>query len=316
VQGTSRTSNDPFLNVTVPQDAHKIRVTVEDLAQRGGPFYGYRLLARRQAQDFQLSIATPYVNVPKGGTAMILVAVNRHGYDGPIQLSVPDLPKGIRAEGGLIPREYMDPNNRFSNSRRGVLTLTAEPGVEMSARELAIFGQGKASDGSVLKRRALGSGMEVEVAGATAQGVVDRQRDLTAPWLGFELPAALSDVPPATLEVRQTGFKQMEEGARYEFAYRWKLYQRDANVPRNLDVEIVGARDIRPTEMNRGMPDEEGVVTGTFAVNTTKVTEAGRYDLVASGKLRVGGRDERVFARIIPFEVTQGGGRAVVASGR
>ena len=71
--------------------------------------------------------------------------------------------------------------------------------------------------------------MAIDVAGATDQGVVDRQRPVTAPWLGWDLPAALTDPPVATLEVRQTGFKQMDEGARYEFAYKWKV--RGAGTP-------------------------------------------------------------------------------------
>ena len=66
-------------------------------------------------------------------------------------------------------------------------------------------------------------GMVVDVAGATEQGVVDRQRPVTAPWLGLDLPVALADAAAATLEVRQTNLKQMEEGARYEYAYQWKM---------------------------------------------------------------------------------------------
>ena len=42
VQGTSRTSSDPFLNFTVPADTHEITIAVEDLAERGGPNYAYR----------------------------------------------------------------------------------------------------------------------------------------------------------------------------------------------------------------------------------------------------------------------------------
>ena len=43
--GTSRTSSDPFLNLAVPANTHEIMVTVEDLALRGGPLYGYRSLS-------------------------------------------------------------------------------------------------------------------------------------------------------------------------------------------------------------------------------------------------------------------------------
>ena len=40
VQGTSRTSNDPFLNFTVPKEAHELVIAVEDLAERGGTCIG------------------------------------------------------------------------------------------------------------------------------------------------------------------------------------------------------------------------------------------------------------------------------------
>ena len=43
IQGTSRTSSDPYLNLTVPAGVHELVLTVEDLARRGGPAYGYRI---------------------------------------------------------------------------------------------------------------------------------------------------------------------------------------------------------------------------------------------------------------------------------
>ena len=41
---------------------------------------------------------------------------------------------------------------------------------------------------------------------------------------------ATAEPPIATLEVRQTGKKIMEEGVRYEYAYEWRI--RDRNVTR------------------------------------------------------------------------------------
>ena len=64
---------DPFLNLTVPPDVHELVVSVEDLAQRGGPGYGYRLIARRHPEDFNLTVSSPFVNIPVGGTAVISV---------------------------------------------------------------------------------------------------------------------------------------------------------------------------------------------------------------------------------------------------
>ena len=318
VQGTSRTSSDPFLNLKVPEGVHEIGVTVEDLAQRGGPLYGYRLTARKAAEDFRVTVNSPYVNIPAGGTVAISASVDRRGYDGPVQLAIPDLPKGLKVEGGFIPREYVDTNKARAINRRGVLTITAEAGVELPPRELSIWGEGKLASGEVLRRRARGSGAVIDVAGATAQGVVDRQRPLTAYWLGMELPAAVGERAPATLEVRQTAVKQMAEGARYEFEFVWKFRARGLTPPRNLNVDPIGARDIRVIDMKRSEGlEEDGTARGSFVVTTTKATDPARYDLLVSGRLRTENGDEVVVARPIPFEVTgEGSSGSNVASSR
>ena len=301
IQGTSRTSSDPFLNVTVPAGMHELAVTVEDLAQRGGPLYGYRLIARRQAQDFTLTIGSPFVNVPAGGTVAISVSADRRGYDGAIQLTIPNLPKGIRAEGGIIPREYMDADNARTLNRRGVLLLTADPGVPLPVSELQVWGEATGADGAVLRRQARGPGIAVDVAGATDQGVVDRQRPITAAWLGLELPVALAEPAGATLEIRQTNLKQMDEGTRYEYEYNWKLHGR-GTPPKEVGVNVIGAKDIRVIDMKAGT----GMMSGTFAVTTTKATDPARYDLYINGRLRTDDGDEAIVSRPIPFEVSGG----------
>jgi hypothetical protein len=306
VQGTSRTSSDPFLNFKVPEGMHEIVVSVEDLALRGGPLYAYRLIVRRQAEDFTLTLGSPYVNIPAGGTAMVSVSADRRGYDGPIQLTVPNLPKGIRVDGGTIPREYVNASNERTLNRRGVLMLSAEPD-SAPPREIEVWGEATLSDGAVLCRRARAPGMVVAVAGATDQGVVDRQRPVTAPWLGMELPAALGERAVATLEVRETNVKQMDEGARYEFEYKWTVAGKNTP-PSKVGVDLIGAKDIRVIDMksvSRGM-------SGTFAVTTTKATDPGRYDLYVSARLKTDDGEEGIVSRPIPFEVR--GGDTHVAS--
>jgi hypothetical protein len=234
----------------------------------------------------------------------VAVNANRRGYDGPIQLTIPDLPKGIRVEGGIIPREFVDANNARTLNRRGVLVLTAEPGVELPARDLVVYGEGKMADGSTLRRRARGPGMMIGVAGATAQGVVDRQRSLTAPWLGFDLPAAVAPAPPATLEVKQVKLTRMDEGDKFEFVYRWRLNAPESRPRANLNVDVVGARDIRVTDMQRAPEGgEPGVIAGTFAVNTSKATDTGHYDIIVSGRIQADGEESEVYARPIALVV-------------
>jgi hypothetical protein len=298
VQGTTRTSNDPFLNFTVPKDVHEITVAVEDLAERGGLLYGYRLITRQQAEDFQLAISAPYLNIPAGGTAMVSVLADRRGYDGPIQLVIPNLPKGVSVAGGFIPREYVDPTNARTLSRRGVLTITAAADTEMPPGPLAIWGEARLTNGSSLRRRARGPGITVAVAGATDQGVVDRQRPVSAPWLGFELPAAIAEPPSATLEVKQTSFKNLDEGGRYEFEYAWNV--RGGAPTGNVNVDVVGARDIRVVEIKG---TEKG---GSFVVTTTKATDPAKYDLYVTGRLKMDGGDEPIVSRTLSLEVSEG----------
>src|SRR5450759_3437909 len=95
------------------------------------------MINRRQAEEKQLAIGSPYVDVPAGGTVILSVVADRRGYDGPIQLTIPDLPKGVTVEGGIIPREYIDPNNTRTFNRRGILTITADPGVDLAGVDLA-----------------------------------------------------------------------------------------------------------------------------------------------------------------------------------
>jgi hypothetical protein len=308
VQGTSRTSNDPFLNLTVPKDTHEITLAIEDLASRGGPQYGYRVIVRKQAEDFQLALSSPFVNIPAGGTAIVSVGADRRGYNGPIELSIADLPKGIHVEGGMIPREYVDANNARTFNRRGVLILSADPGVEMPMRELVVWGQGKLDDGTTLRRRARGPAFSVDVAGATAQGVVDRQRPIMAPWMGLDLPASSTAAPIATLEVKQVKVTRMEEGDRYDFEYKWNLRSHDVKLPNELAVDVIGARDIRVTAFEKS---GEG---GTFSINTTKATDPARYDIIARGRFGTEGMGEDIYARPIPLIIPERSANAQVAS--
>jgi len=299
IQGTSRTSSDPFLNVTVPEGMRELAVTVEDLALRGGPLYGYRLIVRRQAEDFKLTINSAQLNIPAGGSVALSVSADRRGFDGPIQVTIPNLPQGIHVEGGFMPREYLDASGARTINRRANLVLTADPGVTLPPGELEVWGEGKLSDGTILKRRANGPGMIVDVAGATEQGVVDRQRPLNAAWLGFELPVAMAEPPSATLEVQQTNVKPMEEGVRYEYSWKWTVKGK-LTPPNMVGVDVNGAKDLRIIDMKAAM----GNLTGTFAVTTTKATDPARYDLYINGRLRTDDGDELIVSRPIPFEVT------------
>ena len=124
VTASSRTLGDPFLQFKAPENVRRVWISVEDLARRGGPQYGYRLMVYRAGQDFRASISTPFINIPAGGTALVNVNVARRGYNGPLRIEAVTPPPGLTMAGGDIPAEVADPNNR-ATSRNAILTLTA-----------------------------------------------------------------------------------------------------------------------------------------------------------------------------------------------
>jgi hypothetical protein len=298
----SRTAGDPMLRVKAPEGSSNVVVTVEDLALRGGSNYAYRLNVQSVAQDFRVILNAPYLNVPAGGSAMLPVIVQRQGYDGEVQLRVSNVPPGLRVEGGYVVAGAVVKETAQNRNSRGTLILTAEPGVSLAPADLIVEGVGQLPDGSSLIRRAEAPAMLVNVAGATEQGSVDRQRPLTAPWLGFDLPVARTKPRAATLEVTMLERKRMEEGDQMKFRWKWNLSDATLPLPKNVSAEMVGAADIRVIDM-RTDPDDR--TSGTFLVSTTKLTRPARYDLYVTGKLTADGQQEEIVSRPIAVEVDE-----------
>jgi hypothetical protein len=297
VQNVGRTLGDPFLQFKAPENVHRIWISVEDLARRGGPQYGYRLIVYRAAQDFRASIGTPFLNIPAGGTALVTLNIARRGYNGPLQVEPVNLPPGITAAGGDIPAEVADPNNR-ATSRNAILTLTAAAGAKLNAEELSFRVVGSDEQGMPFDRRAGGIGYSIGVAGATDQGVVDRQRPLTGTWLGYALPAALSDPQPATLALRLENVAQKEAGYQFLFRWTWATAGAMQNWPDTVNVDVPNFTDLRVIEMAVDPKDRK---TGTFLVTSTKNTLPALYNVVISGRLTVNGARREIYAPLVAF---------------
>ena len=185
------TSSDPHVSFQVPEGLDEVLIAVEDLAERGGPFYGYRLSALKQSPEFTLSLTTPYINVPEGGTASVGVSAERRGFMGSIRLDVEGLDDDLTIKGGLIPSELSGPGDSRLLSRQGVLTVTARKGASSGIRQLSVWGEAELEDGTVIRRRARGPALVAEILGGIT-GLQNARRDgqkaFTAPWLGVELP--------------------------------------------------------------------------------------------------------------------------------
>jgi hypothetical protein len=309
----SRTAGDPMLRLQMPSGVDQVTVTVEDLALRGGSEYAYRLNIQPVAHDFRLMLNSPFVNVPAGGSVAVPVTVQRQGFDDEIQLRVANAPKGLRVEGGFVVAGLPVKETPQNRNSRGVLILTSETGEVFESLELTVEGAARLPDGSTIVRKAEGPGMVVTVAGAIEQGAVDRQRSLTAPWLGLELVTAPTKPRAAILEVSMLDRTRMEEGDQIKF--RWKWIPRDATqaLPKTVTAEMVGSADVRVIDMQTDAKDSS---TGTFLMTTTKLTRPSKYDVYITGRLNLdGGQQEEIVSRPITITVDEvGAGNAEAGS--
>ena len=103
IRARDETFGDPHIGFEVPKGVSRIDLTMEDLLGRGGPGYGYRLVARKQPGDFVLRLDEAVVNIPQDGSTSLSVTMDRRGYEGAVRLVVEGVPDDVIVEGGHIP---------------------------------------------------------------------------------------------------------------------------------------------------------------------------------------------------------------------
>ncbi|MDA2930324.1 hypothetical protein MYX84_10310 [Acidobacteria bacterium AH-259-O06] len=299
------TSSDPYLNIEVPQGVNEVLLTVEDLVQGGGPLFNYRLLVRKQPPDFTLTLSTPYVNVPDGGTAFVTVTADRRGYRGSIQLSIQDPGEDLLVEGGIIPPEpdYLE---SLQVSRLGVLTITAKEGARPRISELSVWGEAVLEEGTVIRRRARGPGLVTAVLGGTGfqdAALRDRQKPFVAPWLGLELPMMVAQEIPAKLIVEGPRQVHLVKGVQYDFSWRFISDNPNIQPPKQIGISAPGAYEIL---IKRRDPDAKYVKKGVFTISTREGTPANKFNVVLTAQLNIKGSKQQIYSSAMSVEVVQG----------
>lgn len=286
--------SDPVIPFEVPEDVHEVKVRVEDLFGRGGPGFGYRLVAHRGPADFLVRLDTPFVNVPAGGTEVVAVTIQRRGYDGPIKLSIPDVPKGFHVAGGNVPSEadaqrFDEEKNAGYRTARALMTISADPDVEPGDFELRVVA--KAGDRRVT---ATGPGMVTTVRGS-------KQRPFTAPWLGFHLPVAASSPSPITLTPLEPKVR-IAQGVVLDIPYRVKKRQKGLSFKRVTNQRTGAIGNLRFLRGDSEKKVDEGYITlaTNFATPTTKI------DVFLTTTTQAGGKERRIWAPGITVEVVRG----------
>ncbi len=283
---------DPKLLFRVPENVREVLVAVEDLNHRGGPDFAYRLRATRKFEEFALELASPYINIPAGGTATVPVRVIRHTYQGPIQLGIANAGDGLLVEGGHVP----------ANIKEGMLVVTSRPGVKLSTSELEVWGEGVSSAGERIRRRAAGPGLMTPVKGARREvggGSIATQRPYQAKWLGMALPAGISRPVPLSLEVSDREI-QLVQGLKREIRVTVNKnvpiagsLRVEGQVPAGIDVDIkAGTLD----EKKESLPVQ---------ISANYNARIGRFDLVLVARTDAAGRELTVVSPCVTVDLVR-----------
>ncbi|MGI8744050.1 MAG: hypothetical protein ACR2NN_16035 [Bryobacteraceae bacterium] len=93
---------DSLVHFTAPAAADYV-VRIRDIRGLGGANYPYRLTIREPRPDFRLTVGNRNPNVPVGAcVASNVTAMRLDEFDGPIDVTVEDLPTGLHAAPGVI----------------------------------------------------------------------------------------------------------------------------------------------------------------------------------------------------------------------
>ena len=291
---TGQTATFPFVNLAVPPDVSEITVSVEDLLGRGGRSFAYRLVARKQGPDFLLTINEPYLNIPRGGSAILTVTAERRGYYGPIELYVENAPEALEVTGGHIaPTSTL--GNTLPRFEIGRLTLTPKLEADLQQVNLVIRGKAVEEGKEHLDRRAAGPGLRVNVKGTDQPAV-------TAEWLGYDLPARINPEQPADLDFLTPRRLRLVRGAQGLIA-KWAYQARQPGVQVTKKVEI--PRNTGSLRLRR-MGDPEATETGEFRMFTHERTSLGMVNFNLSATVSAGGREFVIFSKPLEVDVVDG----------
>jgi hypothetical protein len=284
---------DPALPFTVPEGATELIVNIEDLLGRGGPGFAYRLEARRQAPDFTVDLLTPFVNVPAGGTAQVVAAIQRRGYDGPLRLTIEGLPEGFTFAGGHVPSEaaaqsFNDDNAGF-RSAAATLTVTAPEDAPPLVSELKII-----AVGGGIRKIARTPGIVTPVRGSG-------QRPFTGSWLNEPLLLATTKPLPLTVS-SPTPMARLSQGFEFPIVYRLKR-RPGVPAPSRINARVVGAvGNLRVLATVPGKTPD----TGTILLATNFATPVTTFDMVLEAQTQVNGRPATISSPAISIDVVPG----------
>ena len=290
-----RPNSQPAAALEIPPGVDELVIEVEDLLNRGGPGFGYRLSARKHPPDFLLTIDSPYINIPQRGSAVVNVTVERRGLWRPLELSLEGVPDDLMVGGGFVLAES-DTRRTLRRFQQGILVITPKPGAQRRTLKLDVWGEAVDEKGRRIRRRALNSAMVTSVSGRN-------QKPFVAPWLNLPLPAAVTPELSATLEVQTPRYVRLLAGQSHEV--KWTFTSRQGGVAPPEEVSLVGQTGGQ-FNTTRGKKKDKKAKQGSLMVHTTERTTVTKVDVALRGSVEIDGREETIYSAPIRFEMLEG----------
>ncbi len=296
IRARAETFGDPHIGFRVPPGVTRIDLTMEDLLGRGGPGYGYRLVARKQPGDFVLRLNEAAVNIPQDGSAALSVTMDRRGYEGAVRLVVDGLPEDIIVEGGHIPAEFGGMTTART-SRTGRVTLTAKPGAKPQRLHFVVYGEAELPSGEIIRRRAAASAVITPVAGKDQKPLRIASHEPT-------VPARLASPEAGVLEVLTPRRLRLIQGMAHDI--RWQFTGRNPGVRPVETVSVINGPNVGNLRITGGGKIKKGDAKGVFELNTTMGTPVMTFDLILATQVRSRGRMQQIVSPAIVVDVVQG----------
>ncbi|MFA5689166.1 MAG: PPC domain-containing protein [Kiritimatiellales bacterium] len=135
---------DSRIDTVLPADG-MYYLRIEDVQNKGGAEFAYRLMIGEAQPDYQLRIVPASIKIPAGGSAIVDVhAIRSGGFNGKIELALKDAPDGMSIQRAAIPEGVDKVQMLIAASSNAVRQITA----------LQVEGTGKAGV-RTLRRTAL-----------------------------------------------------------------------------------------------------------------------------------------------------------------
>lgn len=273
---------DSRLDFVAPREGDYI-LRLADVRNLQGPAFAYQLTVRDASPDFQLAADPDHPNIPRGGSVPIEVRADRlPGYQGPIEIEVKGLRRGITATPATIAAGQ--------DSTQVILSAAADASPDAAPAAFQIMGRARVDGREIVRQANPGAPLQlvavipppdVRVTAEPSVVAITPGREVTVTLRverrnGFKgrVPCSVANLPPGVrvVNVGLNGVLVTETQTTRTFTLRAEDWARPIEQP----IYVVGQVESNASTFHPSAPLELRVEGRERAANTvTHAAEAG-----------------------------------------